>query len=221
MKTRKMFNEVAAALMLLAIVVAAGAAGAEEINFNNVPLDDAIASLARLTGRNFILDPKLSASFDAEGKVSQRPTVTLHLENTTAGQALGQILKNHGLILIEDPVTTVARITFTNEPVMKTTDANFLAGDTNPPVPMLVFQDVPLCVALDEIARSGKIKVVIDSKLSDSYHTADGKFIIPPSVSVRWKNLTARQALLALCLNYDLAIIKDERTGVWSIETRK
>jgi hypothetical protein len=194
-------------------------AGGQAINFQNVPLDVAIVNLARQAGRNFILDPKLSVPFDADGKVIQRATVTLYVANTTFEQALGQILTEHGLVLIEDPVTTVARITFTNQPLKKV-DASFLAGDTNLPVPMVVFDDVPMDVAIKNMARTAQLDILLDPKISDGYRTPGGKLVTPPSVSIRWQNITARQALLALCENYDFNVIKGDKAGVWRIEMK-
>jgi hypothetical protein len=216
MKIKTAFRRLTAALALAASVWAAGPAGGEEINFQNVPLDVAIANLARQAGHNFILDPQLSAPFDASGKVIQQPAVTFQVTDTTAELALGKILKEHGLVLIADPVTTVARITFTNQPAKKV-EASVLAGDTNAPVPLIVFADVPMDVAIKNLAGSAQLDVVLDAKISDGYRTADGKLITLPTVSLRWQNITARQALLAMCLNYDLTITAEAKPGVLKI----
>lgn len=219
MKIRTTFNRLAAAFAIIASFCAACPVSGEEISLQNVPLDDVIVNLARQAGRNFILDAKLSAPFDADGKVIQRPSVTFHEGDTTVEQALGQILKEHGLVMVEDPVTTVARITFTNQPSEKA-DASFLVGGTNAPVPLLAFSDVPVDAAIQYIAGTGHLGVALDPKISDGYRSSDGKLVTPPLVSIRWKNITARQSLLALCLNYDLNIIKDDKTGVWRIEMK-
>ena len=40
------------------------------------------------------------------------------------------------------------------------------------------------------------------------------------TVSIGWQNLTAKQAIDALCEAYDLVIVKDATTGVVSIKHR-
>ena len=221
MKIRISLNWLTAVAAVVASFYATSLVSGEEISFQNVPLNDAIKVLARQRQPecNFILDPKLSGIFDADGKPIQQPTVTLHLENIAYEQALNQILTEHGLILIGDPVTTVARITFTNQ-LLKKAEAKFLAGDTNAPIPVMVFDSTPMDVAIKHIAEAAHLEVALGAKISDGYRTAGGDLIRPPTVSLRWQKLTARQALLALCLNYDLVVIVDEQTGVWRIGMR-
>jgi len=194
-------------------------AGGEEIGLQNVPLDTAINTLARQTGHNFVLSPNSVSGLDAEGNSISRPAITFQGE-TTAADLLAKLLKDNGLVMVDDPVTTVARIAFTNEPTRKA-DAALLAGDTNAPIQVLNFVDVPLDVALEEIAgRSGALKVVVDSQLAAPPVTADNQLVVPPQVSVRWEKITARQALLALAVNYDLAITPDKQTGGWRVKKR-
>jgi hypothetical protein len=220
MRTKARADRRLAILSGAIILVAVNFASGEAFNFQNVPLDTAIEDLARMTGRNFMLSPRLTDGIGADGKVIQKPTVNFH-GAAAPEQELAAILKEHGLAMIDDPATTVARIASTNEPAKKA-DASLLVGDTNAPLPMVAASGAPLGETLKSIANAGKIEVVIDSNLSDSDWTADKKFIVPPTVfSIRWEKITARQALLALCLNYDLTVTKDETNGVWHIELKK
>jgi hypothetical protein len=41
-----------------------------------------------------------------------------------------------------------------------------------------------------------------------------------PSVSGRWNKVTARQAIVALCVNYDMMIVKDAAGGGVTIKPR-
>lgn len=190
----------------------------EEFHFQNVPLNFAIRSLAQQTGHNFILSPNLTDNQDAGGKRLSNPTVNFQGDVAPA-ELLAKLLKENGLVMVDDPATTVARITFTNESTIKA-DASLLAGDTNAPIPLLRFQSVPLGVAIENIARSGALKVVVDSKITNPQMTAGHQFVFPPQVSVKWEKITARQALLALAINYDLTITPDQQTGACRFEKR-
>jgi hypothetical protein len=214
----KMFAKPVAGLAVLATLTA-GVIGAGEIHFQNVPIDVAVEQLARMTGGNFILSPRLTDTLNVGGKPVPKPTVTFQGE-AAPGELLAKILKENRLTKIDDSATTVARIAMANEPVRKA-DASLLAGDTNAPIPLVAFSDVPLGVALENLAKSGKVEVVIDAKLSDSFHTSDGSLVSPPTASVRWENITARQAMLALAVNYDLNISKDEKSGAWRMEMKR
>lgn len=218
-KIRITFNRLAVAFAIIATFCVACPVSGEEINIQNVPLDEAVKVLARLTGRNFILSPKLKDSVDADGKPVPRPTLNIQT-NATPEQVLAAVLEENGLVMVDDPVTTVTRIAYKREPVKKA-DAGLLAGDTNAPVPTLVFQDIPLGTALNSIAALGKMEIEVDSKIADSYRNAEGNLVVTPSVSLRWNNLTARQAALALCINYNLNVTKNETSGAWRIEPKK
>jgi hypothetical protein len=194
-------------------------AGGEEFGFQNVPLDIAIKTLARQTGHNFVMSPNFVSGLDAAGKSISRPAITFHGESSPA-DLLAKLLKDNGLVMVDDPVTTVARIAYTNELTRKA-DAALLAGDTNAPIQVVNFVDVPLDVALEEIAsRSGALTVVVDPQLAAPPVTADHQLVVPPTVSVRWEKITARQALLALAVNYDLAVTPDKQTGAWRVKKR-
>jgi hypothetical protein len=86
---------------------------------------------------------------------------------------------------------------------------------------MLKFEDVPLADAVERIADAGPLNVIVVSKLEDPHITATQPFVLPPHVSVRWQKITARQALLALAVNYDLTITPDKQTGAWRVEKRQ
>lgn len=218
MKFRKPIRRVAAASIILFWISVQVVMG-QGFNVQNVLLDTMVTTLARQVGDNFMLSPKLAENMDTDGKPVQRPKIT-YQGDATANELLAKILQEHGLTMIKDPVTTVTRIAFTNEPV-KTADASLLVGDTNAPIPMIRFKMVPLGVCLDNLAKSGKMTLAADPKLADGFSAPDGRPVSPPLVSIRWTNLTARRALLALCLNYDLSIVADEKSGGWRIAMKE
>ncbi len=82
------------------------------IEFHDVQLTVAIDNLARQAGINYIIDPKVGfGQVDERGQVRAEPKINIRWENVTAGDALGALLNNYTLQLVEDPKTRVARIT--------------------------------------------------------------------------------------------------------------
>ena len=172
----------------------------------------AIGSLARLSGINYILDSKLSGPFlNAEGKPVPEPTVTINSTDLTYKKALEKTLKEHDLYLVEDPATSIAVIGWTNR-IANQVDGNLLDSDTNQPVTVR-FQDVPLDEALNNLIQRAHIHAALDPKVSAYVDPTNHKFHTPPAISVHWENVTARQALIALCENYNLTLVKDSMTG--------
>jgi len=168
------------------------------IQFENVPLRVAIENLARQSEINFIIDPKVTDS---------APNLTFRWENLTADQALRRVLETNGLHLVKSSISTVSRIGVTNRLAVQV-NADWVRADTNA-VPLLQFQDLEPAFALKQLAQSAKLELEIDSAVTRPAFGL-GK---PPTplalVSVRWENLTLRQAIAALCENYELALHVD------------
>lgn len=197
------------------------------IKMSDVPITTVIETLARQAEINYLLDPKLfNLPNDASGKVVREPQLTFTWTNVTAQAALDRVLKENGLVMVPDAFTTVTLITGTNH-VAKIVDARLLASTnaaapaTNGVVPQIRFSDVPLDVALKNLIEHENFKVVLDPKLSDYVDPNDPtiqKFHNAPLVSLRWENLTPKQAIVALCVAYNLVIVKDAATGVVRIQ---
>jgi len=197
-----------------------------EIHLKDVPITTTIDAFAREAGINYLIDPKLFQLFQ-----KQEPSVTVTWTNISIKDALARLLKEHGLVMVEDKFTTIARIASTNS-VLNVVDASLLGSDTNNAasltnglIPMIRFQDVPLDVALQSLIDHDKINVVVDPKVSEHDDLHDYGIISftvahPTMISIRWENVTARQAVVALCENYDLTIVKDSATGVVSIKPK-
>ena len=79
---------------------------------------------------------------------------------------------------------------------------------------LVVFDDIPLFDAIRTLAHEAKIKTVFGPYLMDSYGTNS------PHITVRWENVTAKQALVALLANYGLKMdrMENEREPVYLIE---
>ena len=171
------------------------------IVMDDVPLDDAIRNLARVAGINYILDPRISGS---------RPTVNGRWENTTAEQMLGKVLQEHKLTMVVNPATSVARIASNNQ-IIKPVPVIQVGTDTNTVIPVIALDEVPLDMAIKKLAAQANLSVSLDPKLSEPSSGAGARIF--PTVSFRWENLTARQALTALLDNYDLTMAEDPITA--------
>jgi hypothetical protein len=203
-------------------------AGIIHIKFSDVPITSAIDNLARMANLNYIVDPKLFAPPGGSNpnEITAEPKLTIDGTNMTAQNALAAILKEHGLVMVQDKFTTVTFITGTNH-IANVVDASLLDGNTNDaaqmtngPVPVFRFEMVPLDVTLKNLIAYNHLNVVLDPKVSDYVDPTDYKFHNAPYVSIRWQNLTAKQAIVALCENYDLVVVKDAATGVVSIKPK-
>ncbi|HEX7470467.1 MAG TPA: hypothetical protein VF437_07025, partial [Verrucomicrobiae bacterium] len=169
------------------------------ITFGDVPITEGIKNLARQAGiNNFMIEPNIFKQ--------PEPTVSFRWENITAKSALERMLKEQGLFIVENPQTGVAHISNTNLPPRKF-DEDFIGSGTNAVIPLIAMDSVSLKDALVNLVRMSKGEIEIDPKLATS----------GVDISVRLQNLTPKQALAAICENYNLQITKDEKSGVWRI----
>ena len=71
-------------------------------------------------------------------------------------------------------------------------------------IPLVQLENVRLADALRQMARKARLNVILDPRLST-----------PPfneiTISIRWENVTAREALMALLENYDLRLVEMPR----------
>ena len=82
------------------------------IMMTDAPLTQAIDLLARQAKINYIIDPKVTFGPPGpRGEPAPAPVISFRWENVTAQQALSTLLTTYGLQMVEDPKTTIARIT--------------------------------------------------------------------------------------------------------------
>jgi Flp pilus assembly secretin CpaC len=120
-----------------------------------------------------------------------------------------------------DLATNVTTTTVSNAPVAAT-QPNAAAADavaTNPPpadagIPQIKFSDVPITTAIENLARLANINYMLDPKVGYGQPDANGQIKAEPMLSIRWENITAECALLALLDNYGLQLIHDKHTGI-------
>lgn len=190
------------------------------IEMQTVQLTMAIANLARQAGLNYILDPKLTdPAHGPDGKNVPPLSVSFRWENLTAKQALTRLLGEHGLCAVESSISSVTRITFTNQ-IANVVDKAWVISGTNTVIPLIQMQDASLDTALTHIVKKAQLDVVLDSKLSNPSFVPGKPFVPRPTVSIRWENVTARQAIAALCENYGLVMTKDAATGTVRISAK-
>jgi hypothetical protein len=191
-----------------------------KIQMKGVPITTAIDNLARTAGIKYLIDPKFSNSFvKPDGSMVPEPTITTNWVDLTAKQALEKVLKENGLVMIEDPLTSVTRITYPNQSPTPV-DASLLGTDTNDVQREIVFQSVPLDSALNELIKKAHFDVALDSNLSNAVDPVTHMWVLLPTLDLHWRNITARQAIIALCKNYSLVIVKDPATGAVQIKRK-
>jgi type II secretory pathway component GspD/PulD (secretin) len=87
-------------------------------------------------------------------------------------------------------------------------------------IPLIQFQDVPLTTAIENLARQAGINYLLDPKIGYGQPDQNGQIKAEPTLSIRWENVTAEQALLALLDNYNLQLIEDKNTHIARITTK-
>ena len=117
----------------------------------------------------------------------------------------------------------VAVLTDTNAAAVPTPSETALAGDTNAAaapvmaavgIPQIKFSDVPITTAIENLARLAGINYMLDPKIGYGLADANGQIKVEPTLSIRWENITAENALLALLDNYGLQLMHDKKTGI-------
>ena len=118
--------------------------------------------------------------------------------------------------------------TSTNEsPSAATSNATASASSSAPTassapgsIPLIQFQDVPITTAIENLARQAGINYLLDPKIGYGQPDANGQVKPEPTLSIRWENITASQALTALLDNYGLQITEDHKTHISRITTK-
>lgn len=81
-------------------------------------------------------------------------------------------------------------------------------------IPLIQFQDVPLTTAIENLARQAGINYMLDPRVGYGQPDEKGQIKVQPNISIRWENVTAEQALLALLNNYGLQLVEDPKTKI-------
>lgn len=81
-------------------------------------------------------------------------------------------------------------------------------------IPLIVMDDVPLTDAIKNLARQAGLNYILDPKVSFGQVGPDGRSAPQPTVSIRWENVTATQALHALLGTYNLQLVEDPNSKI-------
>jgi type II secretory pathway component GspD/PulD (secretin) len=87
-------------------------------------------------------------------------------------------------------------------------------------VPLIVIDDVPLTDAIRNLARQSGLNFQFDPRVTAPTLGPDGKPLPLPSVSFRWENVSAHDALVALLDNYNLVLLKDPQSRISKITVK-
>jgi len=99
-------------------------------------------------------------------------------------------------------------------------DTTAAAPQTNNLIPLIVMDEVPLTDAIKNLARQASLNYMLDPKIPYGSVGPDGRTNPQPTVSLRWENLTADQALGAVLNNYNLTIVSDPKTKISRITVK-
>lgn len=91
-------------------------------------------------------------------------------------------------------------------------------ASTGPPssadIPLIQFADASLTTAIENLARRAGINYMLDPKIGYGLADANGVVKQEPTLSVRWENISAEKAMLAMLDNYGLQLIRNRDTGI-------
>ncbi len=121
--------------------------------------------------------------------------------------------------------TSTTSVTTSNEPVIitatnteSTTESSNETASATTTVSTNVlpvqFQDVPLTTAIENLARLAGVNYLLDPQIAYGQPDQSGKIKPEPTISVRWENVTALQALTAVLDNYGLQLVEDPKTKI-------
>ena len=198
----------------------------------NAPAPDPAAPAASVTTTNDAAVPATSvASTNDAAAAATSATTTNNVAATTNAPAVEDPAKPATTVAAAD--TTAQPATDTNAPAATpaadatasaATDTS--ASQTNAPaqpgavIPLIVMDDVPLTDAIKNLARQAGLNYILDPKVAFGQPGPDGRPIPQPSVSIRWENVTAVQALTALLGTYNLQLVEDPKSKIARVTVR-
>jgi hypothetical protein len=187
----------------------------------DVPITSIIDVLSHLSHRNYILAPRISGMYhNHAGKVVSEPFRTFRWENLTPEQAFKRLCQENGLSAVNLPGTPIDQITnFKAKPA--TVDTTPLDGSTNTIIPLIEFNQKKLSTALEELAKTVRVQIVIEPKLLAAAPFSTDEDSLSTLVTMYCEKVTAKQAIVAICENFELDLVKDSTNGPIRIEYKK
>src|SRR5262249_4406134 len=93
-------------------------------------------------------------------------------------------------------------------------------AQTGATIPLIVMDEVQLTDAIRNLARQAGLNFMLDPRISFGQAGPGCKAAPQPTVSVRWENVTAEQALHARLNNYNLQLSEDPKSKIARITVR-
>lgn len=121
------------------------------------------------------------------------------MKKTKAFVLLLGLTLSSGVCLAQEPNTPAAG------------DAQTQAAEV---VPIIVIDEAPLIEAVKTLARQANINFILDPRLTNPEPGPDGQAPVPPNVTIRFENVTAEDALVAVLETYGLTLVRDPKTKV-------
>jgi len=81
-------------------------------------------------------------------------------------------------------------------------------------IPSIIFDETPLTDVITTLARQAEINFVFAPDVTAPQLAPDGTELPPASVSIRFENVTAANALSAILENHNLELIPNSKTGI-------
>jgi hypothetical protein len=134
----------------------------------------------------------------------------------TAGDAFSNLCKTYGIVVFKDPASSVFFIQAKNYP-QRFLNAALFGRDTNV-IPVIQFNDIPFTQALKEMGQKAKIDYILDARIRFDTQNVYGGMSAEPRLSLRWQNLTATQAFIAICEHFGLNVVKYPISGIIRVE---
>ncbi len=114
---------------------------------------------------------------------------------------------------VAPPVAAMAApVAATNAPGVSPDQATSAAPAAS--IQRISFSDTPITTAIESLCRLANINYMLDPKIGYGLTDANGQPKPEPVLSIRWENISAENALLALLDNYGLQLIHDKHTGI-------
>ncbi len=145
------------------------------------------------------------------------PTVTNTPADWTNTPAATVVSTNEPAVVVviaDTNAALVIAIADTNAAPATTNVAAAIAAAAASAIPLIQFSDVPITTAIENLARQAGINYMLDPKIGYGQADAQGQIKAEPQLSIRWENISAENALLALLDNYNLQLNHDKKTGI-------
>jgi hypothetical protein len=94
-------------------------------------------------------------------------------------------------------------------PLQPGNNAPDVSSNPSNTVPLIEFEDVPLTVALENLARQANINYMLDPAIGYGQPDSNGQIKEEPLVTHTWKNITALKVFNILCFDYHLTVVRD------------